>query len=90
MLLKGRSHILQVILTLEPLPEDQLQELTAGGEVRVGVRHDPSIRLQVQDAHWGGRCVGGGGGYMQINKCCMQPVQPSPIPTSDTTGLFCP
>ncbi|TNN48644.1 hypothetical protein EYF80_041182 [Liparis tanakae] len=43
----------QVILTLEPLPEDQLQELTAGGEVRVGVRHDPSIRLQVQDAHWG-------------------------------------
>lgn len=32
-----------MILTLESLPEDQLQQLTAGGEVRVGICHRLSI-----------------------------------------------
>lgn len=41
-----------IILTLEPLPEDQFQEFTAGGEMRVGVRHHLSTRLQIQDTHW--------------------------------------
>lgn len=31
------------ILTLEPLPQDQLQKLTAGGKMRVGVGNNPSI-----------------------------------------------
>lgn len=44
----------QRVLTLEALPEDQLDELTAGGEVRVGVGHYVSAGPQVQDAHWGG------------------------------------
>lgn len=39
------------MLTLEPLPENQFQQLTAGREVRVGVRHRVSIWLQVQDTH---------------------------------------
>lgn len=43
------------IPTLEPLPEDQFQQLAAGGEMRVGVRHRVSIRLQVEDAHCGER-----------------------------------
>lgn len=43
------------IPTLETLPEDQFQQLTAGGEMRVGVRHRVSIRLQVEDAHCCGR-----------------------------------
>lgn len=31
------------ILTLEPLPQDQLQKLTAGGKMRVGVGNNHSI-----------------------------------------------
>lgn len=42
------------IPTLEPLPEDQFQQLAARGEVRVGLRHRVSIRLQVQDANCAG------------------------------------
>ena len=48
---RGRRVLL--ILTSEPLPEDQFEELAAGGEVRVGVRHRPSVGPQAQDAHWG-------------------------------------
>lgn len=42
-------------LTLQPLPEQQLQQLTAGSEVGVAVCHRASTCLQIQDAHCEGR-----------------------------------